>query len=321
MALFVDECRWPWRGRRWCHLISGDSTDELHAFAVRLGLPRQAFQGDHYDLDEPLRSGAIHQGAQPIGSRDLIRLLRDGGMRMRPGKSRPPTPSLPVEHASLVLARLHSRLPPGARITLASGGGVLRIGAESIEPGPSKVTRTDLLVGAGFSATGERLRTLPDTVGPGMRALVCGLNPSLVAADAGYGFSGPTNRFWKAAVAAGMTDRPADPWWALVAHGVGMTDLVKRATPRSSELRRAEYSEGAQRVSRLVARHEPGVVIFVGLEGWRAAVDRRAVPGWQSGGFAGRPAYVLPSTSGLNARVRLDELVAHLRAATAPCQT
>jgi hypothetical protein len=59
------------------------------------------------------------------------------------------------------------------------------------------------------------------------------------------------------------------------------------------------------------------VVCFVGLAGWRAAVDRDARPGEQPEGIGGRPAYVMPSTSGLNARVPLDELVDHLRAAAA----
>jgi hypothetical protein len=70
-------------------------------------------------------------------------------------------------------------------------------------------------------------------------------------------------------------------------------------------------------VRRLVGWLRPAAVCFVGLDGWRAAIDRRAVPGWQDGGFAGVPAYVMPSTSGLNARTSLDELVAHLRAARA----
>jgi TDG/mug DNA glycosylase family protein len=96
-----------------------------------------------------------------------------------------------------------------------------------------------------------------------------------------------------------------------------MTDLVKRATPRASEVAASEYREGADRVRRLVAWLRPGSVIFVGLEGWRAAIDRRAAPGWQPEGLGDVPAYVMPSTSGLNARVTAAELTAHLRAALA----
>ncbi len=148
-----------------------------------------------------------------------------------------------------------------------------------------------------------RARTLPDTVGPGMRLLVCGLNPSVYSADAGVGFARPGNRFWPAALAAGLVTVDRDPRHALIEHGIGMTDLVKRATPRADELTRDEYRAGLARVERLVAWLQPGAVCFVGLAGWRAAVDRKAVAGEQPDGIGGRPVYVMPSTSGLNARV------------------
>jgi TDG/mug DNA glycosylase family protein len=177
----------------------------------------------------------------------------------------------------------------------------------------------DVLVGAGFKRAGKRrarrLRTLPDTVAPGMRLLVCGLNPSLVAADAGFGFAGATNRFWPAALQAGLVTQVRDPLHALLVDGVGMTDLVKRATKGSADLSADEYRVGADRVECLVRWLHPTTVLFVGLEGWRAAVDRRAQPGVQPSTFGGAPAYVMPSTSGLNAHARLADLVAHMRAA------
>ena len=122
-----------------------------------------------------------------------------------------------------------------------------------------------------------------------MRVLVCGLNPSVVAADAGFGFAGPTNRFWRAAVESGLVTRPKDPPAALLVDGVGMTDLVKRATPDAADLRREEYVAGAERVRSLVEWLRPRLVLFVGLAGWRAAVDRRARPGLQHEPFAGVP--------------------------------
>ena len=94
-----------------------------------------------------------------------------------------------------------------------------------------------------------------------------------------------------------------------------MTDLVKRATPAASDLAPAEYVEGAARVRRLAERLRPGIVLFVGLAGWRVAVDRRAVPGLQTEPFGGVPAYVMPSTSGRNAATSFAELVEHVRAA------
>jgi len=170
--------------------------------------------------------------------------------------------------------------------------------------------------GVGFTVRATRVRSLPDTVGAGLRLLVCGLNPSLHAADAGVGFVGPGNRFWPAALAAGLATVDRDPRHALRHHGLGMTDLVKRATPRAAELTAEEYRDGLARVERLCAWLQPGAVCFVGLAGWRAAVDRRAQPGWQARDLGGVRAYVMPSTSGLNAATPLADLAAHLRAAS-----
>ena len=94
----------------------------------------------------------------------------------------------------------------------------------------------------------QRLRTLPDTVGPEMALLVAGLNPSLHAADMGVGFGRPGNRFWPAALAAGLVSVDRDPMSALDDHGVGMTDLVKRATRRADELLTEEYQAGLTRL-------------------------------------------------------------------------
>jgi TDG/mug DNA glycosylase family protein len=162
-----------------------------------------------------------------------------------------------------------------------------------------------------------RSRTLPDFVEPGMRVLVCGLNPSVNAADVGVGFARPGNRFWPAAITAGLVSVDRDPWHALRHHRVGFTDLVKRATVGAAELSTDEYRAGLARLERLAAWLEPGVVAFVGLAGWRAAVERKAVAGPQPQTVGGRPVYVMPSSSGLNARSTVDSLAQHLRAARA----
>jgi TDG/mug DNA glycosylase family protein len=177
----------------------------------------------------------------------------------------------------------------------------------------------EVVIGAGFkpisARRARRLRTLPDTVAPRMRVLVCGLNPSVVAADAGFGFAGATNRFWPAATESGLITRARDPLHALLFDGVGMTDLVKRATPGTKDLLADEYRVGAARVERMVRWLRPSVVLFVGLEGWRTAIDRHASAGVQPSTFGGATAYVMPSTSGLNAHARLADLVDRMRAA------
>lgn len=79
----VDEAIWPWQGRRWAHLVSVASYDELHDFASVLGLRRMAFQGDHYDVDAAARDRALELGATAVGSRELVRRLRYSGLRRR----------------------------------------------------------------------------------------------------------------------------------------------------------------------------------------------------------------------------------------------
>ncbi len=245
---------------------------------------------------------------------------------------------LPRSAVPLALAELHWATAPGAPIELRLFAGDAEHDQFPDDDFPGRrfsLWTAELLEavveGAGFAVecidgdwgrTGgdlrvraRRLRSLPDTVGPGMNLLVCGLNPSEYAADAGVGFARPGNRFWPAALAAGIVSRDRDPRHALVAHGIGMTDLVKRPTARADQLRPWEYRHGMARLRRLVDWLRPATVCFVGLAGWRTAVDRNAVPGPQPQRLGPARVYLMPSTSGANASSSLPSLVEHLRAA------
>jgi hypothetical protein len=81
VTVLVDDAIWPWRGRRWAHLVSDESLAELHDLAHRIGMPYLAFQGDHYDVHEDLRLAAVGLGAVPTPARDLVRALRAAGLR------------------------------------------------------------------------------------------------------------------------------------------------------------------------------------------------------------------------------------------------
>lgn len=240
----------------------------------------------------------------------------------------------------LALAGVHRTLRVGRRFNLTMFAGTGASRSDDDLPGrlfswwtPDELA--DVLVGAGFRvdrlaelpasdggaaapivATATRLRTLADTVMPRMRLLCCGLNPSIYSADAGRAFARPGNRFWPAILAAGLaTDDHRDPDRLLHEAAVGLTDIVKRPSVGASELTRDEYRQGVARLERLCERMQPAAICFVGLAGWRAAVDRKAVAGWQPQALGSTPVYVMPSTSGLNARTPLPELTAHLRAA------
>lgn len=190
----------------------------------------------------------------------------------------------------------------------------------------------DLAHGAGFTdvtvtrdapaltVRGTRARTLADTVAPGLRLLLVGLNPSLYSADAGFAFARPGNRFWPTLAAAGIHDGPRNPARLARPGGIGFTDLVKRATRQADELSADELATGLARIDRLAQWLEPAAVCFLGLSGWRAAVDRRATAGWQDRPVGGRPAYVMPNPSGLNAHATVASLAEHLRTAWASAE-
>ena len=244
-------------------------------------------------------------------------------------------------HTPLALADLHRALAPGAPVELHMFEGDDDFEPFSDDDFPGRRFShwpqgwiAPLMEGAGFTldalerldqtskaatliVKGHRARTLPDTVGPEMGLLICGLNPSVYAADAGAGFARPGNRFWPAALAAGLVSTDRDPRRALIDHGMGMTDLVKRATPRADALTPDEYRQGLNRLEWLVGWLKPAAVCFVGLAGWRAAVDRKAQAGVQPQEVAGRPVYVMPSTSGAAAGYQLPDYVSHLQQAAA----
>jgi hypothetical protein len=84
VALLIDDPVWPWRGRRWSHLVSDVSYEELHAFVQgELGIPRRAFQGDHYDVPEELHDVAVAAGAQAVDGRELLGRLMAAGLRRK----------------------------------------------------------------------------------------------------------------------------------------------------------------------------------------------------------------------------------------------
>jgi TDG/mug DNA glycosylase family protein len=163
--------------------------------------------------------------------------------------------------------------------------------------------------------------TIADVIGPGLRVLFCGINPSLWSAATGHHFGRPGNRFWPALHRSGFTDRLLHPseQHALLAVGLGITNMVARATARADELSPAELVAGGEILTATVARWRPAVLAVVGVTAYRAAFARpKATMGPQDHTVAGTPIWVLPNPSGLNAHYTVDTLAeefALLRAA------
>jgi TDG/mug DNA glycosylase family protein len=157
---------------------------------------------------------------------------------------------------------------------------------------------------------------VPDLLGPGLRLLFVGINPGLWTAATQTHFAHPVNRFYPALLAAGIITRPIDPAAGmsdedrahLVARGIGISNVVHRASARADELTKAELVEGGLRLQELVRRERPRVVAIAGITAYRSAFGRpRSVAGLQPPEDAPPEAWgdaavwVVPNPSGLNA--------------------
>jgi TDG/mug DNA glycosylase family protein len=149
-------------------------------------------------------------------------------------------------------------------------------------------------------------------VAPGLRVLFCGINPGLFSAATGQHFARPGNRFWRTLHEAGFTERRLAPaeQRLLLARGIGLTNLVARATASAAELAPRELAAGRRRLEAKVRRLGPRTVAVLGLGAYRHAfMQPRAAVGLQPERLAGAALWVLPNPSGLNAHYTLRDLV------------
>jgi double-stranded uracil-DNA glycosylase len=154
-------------------------------------------------------------------------------------------------------------------------------------------------------------RFVPDVLGPGLGVLFCGINPGLWSAAVGHHFARPGNRFWKALHQGGLTPRllAPDEEDELLALGLGITNLVERATAGAADLGAAELREGGARLATKAAAARPRMVAVLGVGAYRTAFDRpRAAVGPQPDPSGGSAAWLLPNPSGLNAHYQLPHL-------------
>jgi TDG/mug DNA glycosylase family protein len=163
---------------------------------------------------------------------------------------------------------------------------------------------------------------VPDLVGPGVRLLFVGINPGLWTAATQTHFAHPGNRFYPALRRGGVIERDIDRGAGmtdddrayLVGRGIGITNLVARATARASELSAEELRAGGDRLHAFVAQHRPAVVAVAGVTAYRHAFgDRTAVLGRRAEPLAGAELWIVPNPSGLNAHETIDSLAAAYR--------
>jgi len=179
-------------------------------------------------------------------------------------------------------------------------------------PGTARPSPADLAAAAN--------RTVPDVLpgaGEPLHVLFCGINPSLYSAATGWHFARPGNRFWPALHLSGFTPRRLAPAEQdlLGGYGLGITNLVARATAQAAELDSAELRAGGERLLTLIADRRPGFLAVAGVTAYRTAFGRpKATLGRQLEPLEGAEVWILPSPSGLNANHQLPELVKLFRA-------
>ena len=169
----------------------------------------------------------------------------------------------------------------------------------------AKPTREDLAAAYG--------RSIPDVIAKDLDVLFVGINPGLYSGATGHHFARPGNRFWRALAGAGFTDGAMSPSRdaELARHGLGITNLVARATARADELDDQELRAGAVTLRAKVARFAPRFVAVVGVGAYRVAFDRRRAGfGPQTESIGTSALWVLPNTSGLNAHHQVPDLIA-----------
>lgn len=139
--------------------------------------------------------------------------------------------------------------------------------------------------------------------------LFCGINPGLMSAATGHHFARPGNRFWPVLHLSGFTPRQLAPAEEkeLLAHGLGITNVVARATARADELSDEEYREGGRLLTAKVERLRPRWLAVVGVTAYRTAFgERKARIGPQGRTIGDTRVWVLPNPSGLNAHWTLQ---------------
>lgn len=166
-------------------------------------------------------------------------------------------------------------------------------------------------------------RSIKDVIAPELDVLFCGINPSLYSGATGDHFARPGNRFWPVLHASGFTERLLHPSEKaeLLAHRLGVTNLVMRATVGAADLTDEDLHEGVKVLRRKVLKYRPRYLALLGVGAFRTAFQEpKASVGLQEAGIGGTKVWVLPNPSGLNAHYQLPvlaEMFGELRAAVA----
>lgn len=145
--------------------------------------------------------------------------------------------------------------------------------------------------------------TLPDYLEPHLKLVIVGINPGTYSAQMGHYYARPGNLFWWAISNSGLVPREVGPQddASLLQYGIGLTDIVKRPTNSSGDLKQSEFDKGAQITAEKIRKYQPKVVCFVGLLGATAFIGRQIKVGPLTEKIGNTRLFAIPSTSRRNA--------------------
>ena len=161
------------------------------------------------------------------------------------------------------------------------------------------------------------METLPDYLKPGLDIVLVGLNPGLSSVRLGHYFAQPRNRFWPAVTAAGLFDPAltAEIDHSAVDQGIGFTDVVKRPSRGSSDLRAADFRRWAPVLKAKLLEYAPRIVCFHGVTAFRNylkhahGIAARSELGLQDWTLGESEVFVTPNPSPANAVYSMEDLV------------
>jgi TDG/mug DNA glycosylase family protein len=157
---------------------------------------------------------------------------------------------------------------------------------------------------------------VPDTLGPRVQVVFCGINPGHWSARTGAAFANPRNDFWRLLHAAGLTPRVLEPHEQaeLLRYRLGLTNAARRTTRGSGDLRKADFAGAAERLEEIASTLRPKVIAFVGKAAYNGVFGERSELGLQARRLGDTALFVLPSTSPANAAVPWEERLRWFRA-------
>jgi thymine-DNA glycosylase len=141
--------------------------------------------------------------------------------------------------------------------------------------------------------------TLPDYLRPDLDLVFVGINPGLRSAGTGHHYAGRGNHFWPLLHESGLVDEPLtyEDDARVLEWGIGLTNMVQRASRSISDLAPAELRAGADVLREKLRRYAPRTVCFNGKRIYEVFGSRPCEFGLQPERLAGSRLYVMPSTS------------------------